>query len=890
MKMAPLLENDPNRIEPSIYRFILKHTTRDQILILLITVVSMPVIYGSLEVPKIIINSAINGSNIPEMILGIPMDQISYLLVLCLVFLVLVLIAGGLKYLNNVYRGVVGERMLRRFRYDLFCRVLRFPNQRFKHVSQAEMLPMITAETEPLGGFIGDAFALPAFQGGLLLTYLLFIFNQDFWLGLAAIALYPPQIYLIPKLQAKVNQLAKQRVQAVRHLSDKIGEGISGVSDIHLHGTSRFEKAHVSARLGKIYHIRFDIYKRKFFIKFLNNFLGQLTPFFFYSIGGYFVIKGQLSLGALVAVLAAYKDLSTPWRELLKFYQITEDVRVKYSEIIQQFQPDGMLDPKLQEDQDIQLDTDKTPLVASALHYSEDEYVKSLDGVSVSINPGDHVAILGPEGSSRGNLARLLARLIEPDSGQLKLGDNNLSDLSEMVLGRKTAYVDSSSFVFNDTVYANLFYGLKYRPVQDPDYSDSELAVRKRDISDSEKSGNATEDIHSDWVDLESSGLDSREALDSRLLNILDITELGHDIYQLGLYATIDPDTDPQFVEKIMQARHAFRDKLASGELGKMVELLEHYRYNVNLSVAENLFFGTPVKNDPDFSILINEPAVQSVLDSSGLGKTLFGVGIQAAKVLGEIFSGVPEGSPLFERFSFVESDQLPILEKISKLPEDTDKSEVNESEVDLIFAISMKLTVARHRLGLINESIQEAIVATHLQLREALGEDNELIEFYDRDHFVKRFSIQDNILFGRIVHGQVNARDKVGKLMDEFIEESGLRKDVLSAGFNYRVGVAGARLTANQRQKLTIARALVKNPDILIFNDALAAFDNKTAVRILTRVLASLKGKTVVWILNDAFSLAEFDRIVVMEKGKILHEGTASEIQDKPEALSFLA
>ncbi len=884
------MENDPNKIEPSIYRFILKHTTRDQILILLITVASMPVIYGSLEVPKIIINSAINGSDIPEMILGMPMDQISYLLVLCLAFLILVLIAGGLKYLNNVYRGVVGERMLRRFRYDLFCRVLRFPNQRFKHVSQAEILPMVTAETEPLGGFIGDAFALPAFQGGLLLTYLLFIFNQDFWLGLAAIALYPPQIYLIPRLQAKVNQLAKRRVQAVRHLSDKIGEDISGVSDIHLHGTSRFERAHISSRLGKIYHIRFDIYKRKFFIKFLNNFLGQLTPFFFYSIGGYFVIKGQLSLGALVAVLAAYKDLSTPWRELLKFYQITEDVRVKYSEIIQQFQPDGMLHPKLQEDQDIQLATDKAPLVASALHYSEDEYVKSLDGVSTSINPGDHMAIVGRGGSGRSNLAKLLVRLINPDSGQLKLGGSNLAELSEVVLGRKIAYVDSSSFVFNDTVYANLFYGLKYRPVHGPEYSDSELAIRKRDISDSEKSGNATEDVGADWVDLESAGLDSGDALDSHLLNILNITELGQDIYQLGLYATIDPDADSEFAEKIMQARLAFNSRLASGELSKLVELLEHDRYNVNLSVAENLFFGTPIDNDPDFSGLIHAPVVQSVLDSSGLGKTLFGVGIQAAKVLSEIFSDVPEGSPLFERFSFVESDQLPILEKISKLPEDIDKSEVNENEVELIFSISMKLTVAQHRLGLINEPIQEAIVATHLQLREALSEDNKLIEFYDRDHYVKRFSIQDNILFGRIAHGQANARDKVGKLMDDFIEESGLRRDILSAGFNYRVGVAGARLTANQRQKITIARALVKNPDILVFNDTLAAFDKKTATQILSRVLSSLRGKTVIWILNEATSLSEFDRVVIMDKGKVLHEGTTEEIQDKPDALAFLA
>lgn len=846
----------------------------------------MPMIYGSLEVPKIIINSAINGSNIPDAVFGISMDQISYLLVLCLAFLLLVLIAGGLKYLNNVYRGVVGERMLRHFRYDLFCRVLRFPNQRFKHVSQAEILPMITAETEPLGGFIGDAFALPAFQGGLLLTYLLFIFNQDFWLGLAAIALYPPQIYLIPKLQAKVNQLAKQRVQAVRHLSDKIGENISGISDIHLNDTSHFERNRISVRLGKIYHIRFDIYKRKFFIKFLNNFLGQLTPFFFYSIGGYFVIKGQLSIGALVAVLAAYKDLSTPWRELLKFYQITEDVRVKYSEIIRQFQPDGMLDPALQEDQDMQLDAGSKPLAASALHYSEDEYVKSLDGVSLAVRPGDHVAVLGQGGSGRSNLAKLLVRLIAPDSGQVKIGDCNLATLSESVLGRKMAYADSSSFVFNDTVHANLLYGIKSFPAHSQESGDSESSVRKRNFVNDENSSNSS----ADSADPGYGNLDSPEALESRLLKILDVAELGQDVYQLGLYATIDPDAEPEFAQKIMRARSAFQDKLASSALHNRVELLEHDRYNVNLSVAENLFFGTPVDNDPEFNSLIKEPSVQAVLNASGLGKTLFAVGIQAAKILSEIFSDVPEDSPLFERFSFAGFDQLPLLEKIAKLPEDADNSEINENEADFIFGIAFKLTVAQHRLGLINEPVQATIVAAHLMLREALGEDNELIEFYDRDRFVKRFSIQDNILFGRIAHGQVNAREKVGELMDEFIEESGLRRDVLTAGFNYRVGVAGARLTSIQRQKLTIARSLMKNSDILVFNDALSAFDKKTAARILTQALSFLRGKTVIWILNDAFSLAEFDQIVIMEKGKILHEGTAAEIQGKPEALAFLA
>src|SRR6185436_9937343 len=109
------------------------------------------------------------------------------------------------------------------------------------------------------------------------------------------------------------------------------------------------ERADISERLGMIYKIRFDIYKRKFFVKFLNNFLAQITPFFFYSVGGYLVIEGKLSLGALVAVLAAYKDILSPWKELLTWYSTKEDVRIKYEQIVSQFEPHGLVESRLME-------------------------------------------------------------------------------------------------------------------------------------------------------------------------------------------------------------------------------------------------------------------------------------------------------------------------------------------------------------------------------------------------------------------------------------------------------------------------------------------------------------------------------------------------------------
>ncbi|NNE63511.1 MAG: ABC transporter ATP-binding protein, partial [Gammaproteobacteria bacterium] len=190
-------------MEPSLYRYILNHSRNDQIALVILSLTSLPLVYITLELPKKIINM-LEGRDIPESVLGWETDPTSYLLLLSFAFLAAVLLNGGLKYIINVYRGAMGERLLRRFRYELYQRILLFPIPHFKRVSQGELIPMITAETEPLAEFIGESYSLPVFQGGILFTYLFFIFQQDFWLGLAAISLYPFQLYVIPKLQKKV--------------------------------------------------------------------------------------------------------------------------------------------------------------------------------------------------------------------------------------------------------------------------------------------------------------------------------------------------------------------------------------------------------------------------------------------------------------------------------------------------------------------------------------------------------------------------------------------------------------------------------------------------------------------------------------------------------------
>ena len=388
-------------MEKTLFGFIWRYSKRDQIILLVLTAISFPFLYLSLDLPKTIINKAIGGKDVPEEIFGMTVDQIDYLLILSGAFLALVFVNGGFKFYVNVFRGQLGERMLRRLRYSLLARVLRFPIPQFKRVSQGEVIQMVNSEVEPLGGFVGDSIALPAFQGGTLLTILVFMFVQDWMLGLAAIALYPIQGYIIPKLQWHVNQLGKARVRNVRVLAEKIGEAVSGIEEVHANDGARRILARFTERLGVIYDIRYEIFRRKFFIKFINNFIAQLTPFFFYSIGGYLVIKGDLTFGALVAILAAYKDLSAPWKELLTYYQRLADSRIKYDQVIEQFDPQGIW-PENYQMAEIESDFNLAGDVSAGnLSILDEESQPIIEKLSFDIGKSEHIALTGPSSGGK---------------------------------------------------------------------------------------------------------------------------------------------------------------------------------------------------------------------------------------------------------------------------------------------------------------------------------------------------------------------------------------------------------------------------------------------------------------------------------------------------------
>jgi putative ABC transport system ATP-binding protein len=160
--------------DTSLFKYILRYSWKAQLFILVVTLTSLPFYYASLDVPKQIINKVLDPQHRdhlrPPSFLGFELDvfhgdRFRLLGFLCVIFLFFVLVNGGFKLYINVLKGRLGERMLRRLRYQLYDTILRFPLPHFRKTSEGELINMITAEVEPVGGFIGDAFVVPLYQG-----------------------------------------------------------------------------------------------------------------------------------------------------------------------------------------------------------------------------------------------------------------------------------------------------------------------------------------------------------------------------------------------------------------------------------------------------------------------------------------------------------------------------------------------------------------------------------------------------------------------------------------------------------------------------------------------------------------------------------------------------
>ncbi|MBB4273085.1 ABC transporter ATP-binding protein [Rhizobium mongolense] len=895
-------------MEKSLARYIWSNTRRQQLWILAVVAVSMVPYFLSFDLPKQIVNGPIQGDgfenanatqtfmhlayDIPlighvEFFEGFQLNRLQMLMALSLVFLALVVLNGLFKFYINTYKGRLGERMLRRIRFQLIDRVLRFPPVHFKRVKSAEIATMIKDEVEPMGGFTGDAFVSPALLGGQALTALAFIIIQNFWLGMIAAAIVGVQAVVIPRMRKRLLELGRQRQLTARELSGRVGEIVEGIGSIHGNDTSNLERADIATRLGLIFSIRYDLYQWKFLVKFLNNFLAQVTPFLFYAIGGYLALQGRLDIGQLVAVISAYKDLPGPLKELIDWDQMRQDVQVKYQQVYEQFNVEPLIDGRIQEIPAEAIGPLTAALVVSNLTLSDDSGARLVDHVSVEIRPNETVAIVGPNGSGAEAFAEALGRIVWPDSGRISIDGRDLLELPESITGRRISYASADTYFFHGTLRDNLLYGLKHAPLTDPNYKDEAAQEFKWHAAEALKAGNPTLDLNSDWVDYNAAGATGPDDLLTAIRPVLDAVLISQDILDLALRSTVDTTVHVALAGRIVDLRRSLRERMKDESLDAIVVPFDFENYNSQATVGENLLFGTMKRPMMNNRKLAAHPYFQQLFRDTGLSNDLYAMGLEIAENAVELFHDLPPDHPFFQQLTFMTADDIPTYQALLQKLQSRRFEDASIDERSMIIRLSFAYIEPRHRFGLLSDELMAKIVSARKQFHEHIPDDLAvLIERYDPERFTSSATLMDNVLFGRIAYQQADASDRIRTIMSELFDALDLYDDVLSIGLEFDVGSGGKRLTMVQRQKLNLARALLKRSDYFIFNRPLPALDQRVQDQIIRKVVQDLheegKRPAIIWVLSNARLAEIFDRILLFNRGDLVEAGNYPELSEK--------
>lgn len=188
----------------------------------------------------------------------------------------------------------------------------------------------------------------------------------------------------------------------------------------------------------------------------------------------------------------------------------------------------------------------------------------------------------------------------------------------------------------------------------------------------------------------------------------------------------------------------------------------------------------------------------------------------------------------------------------------------------------SGKTTILRQILKQYNLEQGQVLINGH-DIKELNTDDvRSFFGYVPQEHILFSGTVEENITFGK--------KDATEEEINMAIDLASFRKDIefLDDGINTIVGEQGVTLSGGQKQRLSISRAIITNPDVLILDDSLSAVDGTTEKEILANLKKLRSGKTTIIVAHRLSAVEHADEIIVLDDGRIIERGNHKELMNK--------
>ncbi|MEI5681773.1 ABC transporter ATP-binding protein [Mesorhizobium sp. CCNWLW179-1] len=311
-KIKPLVSDGAIRTGDTFHRFIWASSGMHQLYVGAVAICVTLLNFVPIELQRRIIDVAVANRDVRT------------LLLLGALYLSVLILYSGVKYVLMIYQGWVGESAVKSARDQLA--VVAAGKLGHAEATGGQTANVIGNEIDGIGGFVGTSisgFVVNASMMIVVFSYMVYV--QSTIAFFSAITLIP-QFVIVRYLQRRLNALVERQVKLVRKLGDQAVDTSSSAPEM-LHAASQ--------TIATIFKNRMEAYLLKFGLKTLLNIANSLGSLAVLIVGGYLVIKGQTTIGTVVAFISGFQRLSDPMGDILDFYRTYSQTKIQYAMILE---------------------------------------------------------------------------------------------------------------------------------------------------------------------------------------------------------------------------------------------------------------------------------------------------------------------------------------------------------------------------------------------------------------------------------------------------------------------------------------------------------------------------------------------------------------------------
>jgi ATP-binding cassette subfamily B protein len=369
------------------------------------------------------------------------------------VFILVAIAAYFIYRAQIVLIGLIGEGFLRDLRLRVFNHLQRLSMPFYDREKAGVIVSRMTSDVDSMAELVQMGL-LMFVSNSLLLVFSVVVLGLVSWkLLLVCLVMLPFVIVGSVKFQRDSNKAYLTVRDRIGATLSSLQEGLSGVRVIQAYARED-EQVHRFTRTSRdLYDAHMDSVRISAWYLPIIELSGVLTTAAAVGVGGYLVHRGDVTIGTVTFFLLTLSNLFEPVQQLSQLFNTVQSAGAGLNKLYELLDTDPDVPEKAGA---VELPAAGTIVVDNVSFRYADDGPWVLHDVSLTITPGERLALVGPTGAGKSTLAKIIARLYDPGSGNVTFGGVDLRDSTLKSLRRRICVVPQEGFLFNGTIRDNV--------------------------------------------------------------------------------------------------------------------------------------------------------------------------------------------------------------------------------------------------------------------------------------------------------------------------------------------------------------------------------------------------------------------------------------------------